>query len=220
MSQERTPSRALIQAIMVTAELTETALSKAAATVMANDLARYPERQVIGALERVRRECSRLRVADVIARLDDGRPGPEQAWSMIPKDEDGSVVWTDEMATAFGAANPLLQSGDTIAARMAFREVYAAAVAKARDEATPVRWTPSLGRSIHERQAALEDAVRHGRLSAEQAQPLLAGAATPRAESQKLLADLVVAAPASVREELRRMLPGLGRVPQPSETRA
>ena len=82
------PSSKLNEAIAVTAELTGTVLSKVAAQVMAEDLARYPEAQVMGALTRCRRELKgRLTIADVISRLDDGRPGVEEAWAMLPKDE-------------------------------------------------------------------------------------------------------------------------------------
>ena len=70
------PSKALLQAIAVTAELTGTQLSEGAARVLAADVAPYPEKQVMGALVRCRKELrGRLTVADIIARLDDGRPG-------------------------------------------------------------------------------------------------------------------------------------------------
>ena len=76
----------LAEALAVTAELTGTELSVAAAKVMATDLAAYPRQQVLGALARCRRELkTRLTMAAVIERLDDGRPGAEEAWAMIPK---------------------------------------------------------------------------------------------------------------------------------------
>ena len=78
----------LLQALAVTAELTGTELSEPAARVMANDLAAYPVQQVLGALTRCRRELKgRLTVAAILERLDDGRPGPNEAWAMIPQDE-------------------------------------------------------------------------------------------------------------------------------------
>jgi hypothetical protein len=69
-------SSRLSEAVAVTLELTGTTLSEVAARMMADDLARYPEQQVMGALTRCRRELKgRLTIADVISRLDDGRPG-------------------------------------------------------------------------------------------------------------------------------------------------
>lgn len=115
--------------------------------------------------------------ADLICRLggkpaDDGRPGPDEAWAMIPHDEDGSVVWTAEAAKAFAVAQPLIAAGERIAARMAFLEVYRREVDEARQAKRPVQWTPSLGHDPTQRDAALVTAVERGRLTVEQAQAL------------------------------------------------
>lgn len=113
--------------------------------------------------------------ADVIGKLQgmDGRPGAEEAWSMIPRYETASVVWTDEMAQAYGVALPLLNEGDAVAARMAFIEQYRRLVQKARDGLVPVKWMPSLGTDANGREAALMDAVDKGRLNAEHVAGLL-----------------------------------------------
>ena len=84
---------------------------------------------------------------------------------MIPQDEAGSTVWTDEMAAACGVARHLLAEGDRIGARMAFKEAYSRLVAQARDDGKPVRWSPSLGHDPGGREAVLQEAVRLGRLS-------------------------------------------------------
>lgn len=159
------PSETLIQAIAVTAELCGRSFTPAAAAVFVDDLAAYPEQQVLGALRRCRREVRGvLTVQDVVSRLDDGRPGAEEAWAMIPQHEDGSVVWSAEMAEAYGVARPLLAEGDAVAARMAFREAYNRLVAQARDSGVPVQWTPSLGHDALQRYAAVEVALRAGRI--------------------------------------------------------
>lgn len=170
------PSEQLIQAVAVTAELCGRTFTPAAAAVFVDDLARYPEAQVLGALRRCRREVrGLLTVQDVVSRLDDGRPGAEEAWAMIPQDEAGSTVWTEEMAAAFGVARHLLAEGDRIGARMAFRESYGRLVAQARDDGKPVRWSPSLGHDPGGREAVLQEAVRLGRLSIAHAVELLPG---------------------------------------------
>ena len=169
------PTKTLLQAIAVTVELTGTSLSEDAARVMAQDLARYPENQVLPALTRCRREIrTRLTVADVVARLDDGRPGPEQAWAMSPRDEAQSVVWTEEMAQAYGAAVPLIFEGDLVAARMAFLETYRKLVLDARDRGEQPKWTPSLGTDPWGRDAAILAAQQLGRLTAAHIDLLLA----------------------------------------------
>jgi len=181
------PSEQLIQAVAVTAELCGRTFTPAAAAVFVDDLARYPEAQVLGALRRCRREVRGiLTVQDVVSRLEDGRPGAEEAWAMIPKDEAGSTVWTDEMAQAYGIARHLLDEGDRVGARMAFKESYGRLVAQARDDGRPVVWSPSLGHDASCREAALLEAVERGRLTLSHAveivpslehrpQPLLAG---------------------------------------------
>lgn len=166
-------TEALIKAIAVTAELTNTQLSAPAARVMADDLARYPEHQVIEALTRCRRELKgRLTIADVLTRIDDGRPGAEEAWAMIPKAESATIVWTDEMAQAFGVCAGLLET-DEIAARMAFKESYSDAIRKARDAGKPARWSVTPGTDPHGREASLLAAVKLGRITAEYATRLL-----------------------------------------------
>lgn len=155
----------LIKAIAVTAELTGTQLSEAAAKIFSADLAQYPLPQVLAALTRCRREVKgRLVLADVIGRIDDGRPGPEEAWAMIPKNEDVSAVWTQEMHRAMQVAGPLLYE-DSIAARMAFKEAYARECQKARDAGDPVNWQPTLGHSKAGRDEAMHEAKNRNLLA-------------------------------------------------------
>lgn len=184
-------SEALLQAIAVTAELTSTQLSEASARVMADDLARYPEASVLEALTRCRRELKgRLTIADVLTRIDDGRPGPEEAWAMIPHDEASSVVWTEEMAGAFGVASPLIAEGEKVQARMAFLERYKTLIREARDAGKPVRWTPSLGLDPNAREAVLLEAQRAGRLTQQHVAGLLPSRKEVSPEEMALLPDL------------------------------
>lgn len=165
------PSAGLLEAVAVTAELCGRTFSPAAAAVFISDLAAYPEQAVLGALTRCRREVRGvLTVQDVVSRLDDGRPGADEAWAMLPFDEAKSVVWTDDMAAAFGVILPLLRENDRTAARFAFREAYTKAVGEARDAAQPVTWWPTLGHDVQGREVALRDAVDKGRLTLAQAE--------------------------------------------------
>lgn len=161
-------AESVVKALAVCAELTGTELSKAALTVMASDLAEYPTAQVLGALTRCRKELrGRLTLADVIIRLEDGRPGPEEAWAMVPQGEGETVVWTAETAAAYAVAAPLLEQGDKVAARMAFLETYRKLLADARASHTPTTWQISLGWDVGKREAPLLGAVAKGRLTME-----------------------------------------------------
>lgn len=112
--------------------------------------------------------------ADVIARMRpdpkaDGRPGAEEAWAMMPRDEETTAVITVEMATAMGPALALLAEGDAVAARMAFREVYQREVEASRQAGRPVHWSVSPGRDAARRESVVREAVQRGRLSRAQA---------------------------------------------------
>ena len=190
----------LVKSIAVCAELTGTELSEDAARVMAEDLSRYPLNQVMGALERCRRELkSRLTLAAVIERLDDGRPGVEEAWAMIPHDEGSTVVWTTEMAQAFGVAVKLLET-DEVGARMAFKETYTKLISQARNDGIPVKWMPSLGHDKSGRDGPIMEAVAKGRLQATQAAEFLPPPPVPRLEAPRSSAALAHAVIAQLRQ--------------------
>jgi hypothetical protein len=104
--------------------------------------------------------------------LDDGRPGPEEAWARMPKGErmeEDSVVWSEEERSAYGACRSLLVVGDQIGARMAFKERYEKELAEARFHGQPVRWTMSVGYDVEHRLTTLVTAVQEKRLSVESA---------------------------------------------------
>ena len=178
----------LIKAVAVTAELLGTELSDVAAEVMCSDLSAYPLDQVLASLVRCRKEIkTRLTTADVIERLDDGRPLPDVAWAMIPKNEEDSVVWSDEMAEAYGACYSLFYEGvNNIQARMAFIQRYKQLVSDSRDQCKPVHWEPSFGFDKASRDHAVCAAVDQGRITKERGlelspeSPLLLPSGSPR----------------------------------------
>lgn len=164
----------IIEALGVTCALTATEMPEAAVRVMAGDLAGYPEGAVLAALVRCRRELTgRLSLAAVIERIDDGRPGAEEAWAACPKSERESVVWTPEWAAAYWICAVHIDRGDLVAGRMAFLEAYRKRVTEARAKALPVTWKLSQGYDKIGREIAVLDAVRVGRISAERAMALL-----------------------------------------------
>jgi hypothetical protein len=154
----------LLDTLRATGEIYGKNVSLAAATMFLADLDHFPPDQVLRALARCRKELRNFpTVADVIARIDDGRPGVEEAWAMLPKSEADSVVWTEEMAEAWGTCRDLLDR-DPIAARMTFKEVYSRVVAEAKATSKPVTWTPSLGHDKQGRAGVLLEAVQKLRI--------------------------------------------------------
>lgn len=118
--------------------------------------------------------------ADIIGMIqaDDGHPPPDEAWALVAKcltDETVTVVWTQQIASAFGIALGL--SDDPIAARMAFLGAYRARLAEARKEGDPAKWMPSMGSAVAGREGPLLEAQRLGRLPAPMVQGLLSNKA-------------------------------------------
>ena len=97
------------------------------------------------------------------------RPNPYEAWEMMPKDEKETVVWTDEMATAFGFVDQLISDGDIDQAMIVFIREYKSLCDQAVKSGRPIVWTPSLGHDPKGRVPALIDAVRKGRITKDHA---------------------------------------------------
>lgn len=161
----------IIQAIAVTAELTQTQLSADAMKAMAVDLlANYDEPDILRALSRCRRELpGRLTQAAVVDRIEqeDGRPGGNEAWgiALAAFDESATVVINDEIGEAMAAARPVMECGDETGARMAFRESYDRIVRRNRASCLNPVWFPSLGTDPALRADAIKLAADRGLLT-------------------------------------------------------
>ena len=169
----------IVKAISVTAELTGASLSGPAVAMMAKDLtALHSEEAILRALTRCRKELSRpLTAGAVFERLseDDGRPSGDEAWAIAlqSSDEAETVVWNVEIQKAMAAARPILDAGDKIGARMAFREAYERVVRNNREAGIVPVWEASLGWDKERRALAIESAHSLGLLSAPQVAALL-----------------------------------------------
>jgi hypothetical protein len=123
-------------------------------------------------------KIAELRELALLRALNDGRPGPEEAWARMPKGnrmEDDSVVWCEEERVAYGACRSLLLDGDRIGARLAFKERYEKELAEARSHGRPVQWTMSVGYDMEHRLAALATAVQEKRMTLESALDFVSG---------------------------------------------
>jgi hypothetical protein len=103
----------------------------------------------------------------------DNRPGVEEAWSLCPRTESETAVWTAEARDAFFGAALKLIDEDHIAARMAFKEKYTQLVAEARAGNVPAKWQVSLGHDKIDRERKIVKAVQKGFLPAAEARKLL-----------------------------------------------
>lgn len=154
----------LIKLIGVTAELTGQVFSEMAIEVMLEDLQNYSPDELKQAFTAIRKQGLKLTIGNVVKNIPDGRPGVEEAWSMIPRGESETTVWTREMREAYGVAAPLLHSGDQIGARMAFKEKYESLLTQAKTNSEPIQWHASLGFDQKTREETLIRAMEQGKL--------------------------------------------------------
>lgn len=162
--------------------------------------------------------------ADIIAQISglaasDGRPGPEEAWAIAVacNDESKTIVWTAEIAEAWGMARVVMNTGDEVGARMTFREVYNRLLEQARSSGVPAVWIASLGHDAKERDRAILHAQALGRLPPPPPteQPaLLEGPEAEAAGFTKIMGNPNM--PPQVREKLLRLRDRLsGEAPVP-----
>lgn len=126
------------------------------------------------------------------------RPSADEAWAIAikAKDEAETVVWTEDMAQAWGLCKPVLDAGDEVGARMAFRASYE----RISGLGGPIRWTVSHGWDAEKRAIALEKAKSAGLALPYEPQPVL------------MLEEKTAPMPAYVKE----MIASLKQVERPS----
>ena len=177
----------LLQIVSATGEIFGKQLSTDAYLIFLADLDNFTSSDVSAALSKCRKELRTFpTVSDVISRIEDGRPGVEEAWMMIPKDEYASVVWNNEISEAFGICRIMI-SEDMVAARMAFKESYSKIVSRNRSAGYRPVWSPSFGFDKFARADAVREAIDKGRITLDHAVLLL-----PDFEKQKKPAQSLI----------------------------
>lgn len=168
----------LARELMATAEALGQTLSDNAAGLMAADLSTFPKEQLRTALGRTRMECSgRLTLKFILDQLDalQGRLGVNEAWALAlrSRDEQETVVWTDEIEQAWVAAASMAQGRDLVGARMAFKDAYERITLQARDTLKRPETRIAVGWDADRRLQVVLQAHQEGRLSLEHAQSVL-----------------------------------------------
>ncbi len=139
-------------------------LSRDAILIYLESLEGYSDDEVTAALKRCAVEVKgRLALADIVSRIDDGWPEPDAAWALCPASEAETVVWTDEIVCSYYEASEQ-HPEDQVAVRMAFREIYRKKLVQARQERRRPEWRVSLGSDPRQREQAVRDGIRRGRI--------------------------------------------------------
>lgn len=163
----------VLELLGATAEIMGQETSPTALLIMADDLKSYATKDISNALVRVRQECNRLTLANVIERIEGGWIGPEEAWAAFPKDEGETAIVTDEALSAWHVASRLWAKSDPIGARMAFKETYQRKVAEAQGRRERPVNRVSLGQDPELRTTVVADAVSRNILTQSEAGNLL-----------------------------------------------
>lgn len=128
-------------------------------------------------------------IRDLLGANQDHRLSADEAWALALTsiDEAETVVWTNEIAEAFGACRAVLDAGDKIGARMAFRDAYTRITDAAKQRGERPEWLASLGFDPDRREQVLRQATESGLLPAQQVAALLPPpetAMTPEQEAE------------------------------------
>lgn len=111
--------------------------------------------------------------ADYIAAIPDGHPSVNEAWALIPKNDDDSVIWSEEMRMAYADAAPMVKEGSISNAFFTFKESYEKLVAESKQNRTKPKWSMSPGLDKSGRETAIIKAVEKKRISLELACKIL-----------------------------------------------
>lgn len=96
--------------------------------------------------------------------VPDGRPTADEAWgiALSGMDESATIITNDEIQESMRAARTILEAGDEVGARMAFKGAYERITRLKRGN--PVRWYASYGTNPDGRLKVVSEAVERGLL--------------------------------------------------------
>lgn len=151
-------------------------LSNAAMKVTFKLLSGYPFEHVAAAIYKHIETSDRApQPSDIIKLLNmgDEHLDADSAWLIVPKSEEDSAVWTDEMATAWGSCSKLYYSGDIFNATRGFKSEYKRICEISKLTNKPVNWTLTKGTNHELLKTCVEEALRLGRLKPDYANRVL-----------------------------------------------
>lgn len=116
------------------------------------------------------------------------RQSADEIWASLPLSEQDSVYWTNETKQAFfQAALPLIELGDMMAARMAFRAAYDRICEENKMHSIQYEFSP--GWNEAGRETCLQKAIDRGLLTRPEAQRLLPTFEQPANDQLLSIAD-------------------------------
>lgn len=194
----------VLEALAVVLDMAGQDMSEPAMEMIVDELASFDFVEVKKAIRRCARECKyKITLAEIIERIDDGRPSPEKAWSEVQHlTEDDAKVLTVEQNAAFCMVSTSLIDGDTsakVAARQTFLQQYEKLCKESRERGEPVQYFLSRANNDRDSTKALEAvtlAISENKLPKPEAVKLLPQhkaeiLETPMLEHEKEIAGMV-----------------------------
>lgn len=160
---------ALVQLI---AECHDTEISESRAAMIESDLRNYSLEEVNEAWKKYRSVPANNKMptaAQLKSLIPDGHPSAQESFAMLPRDENSSVIWSDEMRFAYAACEQLIKEGNLTAAFFAYKDEYERLVQESRSHRNKPKWSQSFGDNKSGREAALVVAVEKKRISLDHA---------------------------------------------------
>ena len=152
-------------------------VSREATEVMASRLFRFTYPQVKAAIGRAIDESKyKITVAEIISRIDDGRPSPTQAWQSMSQFKESDAYYVpDEMHRAWCGVSTDMEHADNsikIACRQSFLETYEKMCQESCDQGKPISYFLSQPQGIGREQKVLEvitKAIAQGQITTDKA---------------------------------------------------
>ena len=161
-------------------ENTDTKTSKSLTKIAYELLSKYSRVELeYGITEHFRTSTYPIMPADIIGAIEAvydqrfKRIEANEAWTLIPESESDSACWTAEIAEAYFICLPLIEDGDKVSAKMAFREAYNRLADNATKKRIAVQWSVSLGHDKRKRNDAVRRALDKKLISNDIANKLL-----------------------------------------------
>ena len=152
-----------------TAELMGQPLSKTGLKMLASDLSRFKDEDIVTACERLRMQGGKFSLQNIAAHIPGQHAGPEEAWALASITDAESSCVTQQMMTAWGEVSHL----DKVAGRLAFKEIYQRLVSEQKLLGNPPKWFITAGTSKELLEQCALKATHRGQISVDACQNYL-----------------------------------------------
>jgi len=167
----------VLESLTVSLDMMGQDMNEASIQMMARELYSFPFEVVQKALRLAVRECKyKLNLAEIISRIDDGRPSPTQAWQSMSQFKESDAYYVpDEMHRAWCGVSTDMEHADNsikIACRQSFLETYEKMCQESCDQGKPISYFLSQPQGIGREQKVLEvitKAIAQGQITTDKA---------------------------------------------------